>query len=75
MPITRAGDHQRFNAEIWRKNKAAYVLYEEELKPQKLIETLAKILSNRQELEKIGQNARQFYDPNSAAKIVDLIIK
>jgi len=75
VPITRAGDHQRFNAEIWRKNKAAYVLYEEELKPQKLIETLAKILSNRQELEKIGQNARQFYDPNSAAKIVDLIIK
>lgn len=70
-----ASDHQRRNAEVFAKNKAAVLILEEELSPDKLLSTVLDLLLNKLKLQKMGQCAKKLSHPDAASKIVAEILK
>jgi len=66
---TAADDHQRHNAETLANAGAARLLPQAELSPQRLVQEVASLLSDRVRLAQMGAAARQFAQPNAAAEI------
>jgi UDP-N-acetylglucosamine--N-acetylmuramyl-(pentapeptide) pyrophosphoryl-undecaprenol N-acetylglucosamine transferase len=69
---TAADDHQRHNAETLANANAARLLPQAELNPERLVQELASLLSNRARLEQMGAAARQFAHPRAAEEIAAL---
>jgi UDP-N-acetylglucosamine--N-acetylmuramyl-(pentapeptide) pyrophosphoryl-undecaprenol N-acetylglucosamine transferase len=66
---TAADDHQRHNAETLANAGAARLLPQAELSPQRLVQEIASLLSDRARLAQMGAAARHFAQPNAAAEI------
>ncbi len=73
VPFAAATDeHQRRNAEAMQTAGAAVMLLEKDLEvPQKLIETLTRLLSDPARLTVMASAARTQAHPNAAARIAD----
>jgi len=67
-----ADDHQTRNAEALVKAGAAVLLPERELTPERLVETVGGLLSDRARLVKMGEAAHRLAHPNAAAEIADM---
>lgn len=70
-----ADDHQRKNAEALLKKDACELLLEPELTPQRLAQTIAELMDNRERLERIGRNAAGLARLDAARVIVDEMLK
>lgn len=66
-----AYDHQRWNAEALRKQRAAEMILDRELDGEKLSGQIRTLCRNRQRLEAMGQAARKLGRPEAARRIVD----
>ena len=64
-----ADDHQRVNAEALAKHGAAVVVEESKLEGVWLAETIAALLQDPQQLQRMGQAARQLSHPDAARDI------
>jgi UDP-N-acetylglucosamine--N-acetylmuramyl-(pentapeptide) pyrophosphoryl-undecaprenol N-acetylglucosamine transferase len=73
IPFPRAADdHQRKNAEALSTRGAAVLIPESELTPQKLADTAAILLTDRQRLKTMGAAAHTLSHPAAAAEIARL---
>jgi len=68
-----ADDHQRGNAEVFVKAGAARMILESELTADGLLAELTRLLESREELARMGNNARALAHPNAAAAIAALL--
>jgi len=69
-----AANHQFFNAQIFKENKAAQVLSEDNLKPKILAKKIIDLISRPFLLKQLGENAAQFYQPDATQKIAEEIL-
>ncbi len=70
IPFPRAADdHQKVNAQALEHQGAAVLLEEASLTGERLAETVAMLLADREQLEKMGRAARQLSHPNAARDI------
>jgi len=68
-----ADDHQRKNAEVLAAAGAARMLLEEELTPERLKQTLAGMLADRQGLERMSAEARKLAHPDASHRIAKMV--
>lgn len=68
-------DHQRRNAEALLKKDACDMLLERELSPEKLAETVSVLVSDRERLGRIAENARGLGRLDAGRVIVDEMLK
>lgn len=68
-----ADDHQRKNAEVLENAGAAVVLLEKDMNPEKLLESLLKLLDNKEHLQAMGNGAKTLAHPNAARHIAETI--
>jgi UDP-N-acetylglucosamine--N-acetylmuramyl-(pentapeptide) pyrophosphoryl-undecaprenol N-acetylglucosamine transferase len=74
VPFPRAADdHQRHNAEALVKNGAAAMLLEQEMTPDRLLETLTRLLADSAALAKMAEKARSLAHPKAAKDIAGLL--
>lgn len=66
-------NHQEQNAREFEKNGAARVITENCLTSEKLYDTIKKMVTNRKELEIMGENAGKLAKTDATAKIYSLI--
>ena len=66
---TAADDHQRLNAQALADADAALLLPQSELTSDRLAQSVASLLSDRDHLARMGAAARQFAHPDAAAEI------
>jgi UDP-N-acetylglucosamine--N-acetylmuramyl-(pentapeptide) pyrophosphoryl-undecaprenol N-acetylglucosamine transferase len=66
-------DHQRRNAEVMVNGGAARMRIEAELTDAILIETLTSLLSNGEELNRMGHRAKSLAKPDAAAEIAAIV--
>jgi UDP-N-acetylglucosamine--N-acetylmuramyl-(pentapeptide) pyrophosphoryl-undecaprenol N-acetylglucosamine transferase len=71
---TAADDHQTRNAETFARHNAGVLLPQQDLTPERLTETVAGLLDNRERLLHMGEAARQLAHPDAARKIAELAI-
>lgn len=64
-----AQNHQDFNAEYFLKNKAALVIKENELNPEKLLKTVIDLWKNKEEQASIVSNTAKLF-PKDGVKII-----
>ncbi len=69
---TAAADHQRANAETLARQNAALVIPESELKTDRFVETVARLLTDRPRLDAIGEAARRLSHADAAAHIAGM---
>jgi UDP-N-acetylglucosamine--N-acetylmuramyl-(pentapeptide) pyrophosphoryl-undecaprenol N-acetylglucosamine transferase len=70
IPIENsANDHQRINAFEVAREKAAFVLEEENFSINTLLHTLDRILKDESVKKKLSENIRKFYYPEAGEKI------
>jgi UDP-N-acetylglucosamine--N-acetylmuramyl-(pentapeptide) pyrophosphoryl-undecaprenol N-acetylglucosamine transferase len=72
-----ADDHQRRNAEVFLQAGAARMLTEAELLagPERLLDELARLLADPEELRAMGERARTLARPDAARQIASMIEK
>lgn len=70
-----ADDHQRKNAEALLKKGACEVMLEMEMNPESLASAIIHLMDNREELARIGENARGLARLEAAQVIVDEMLK
>ena len=76
IPITEsANDHQRENAHQYASTGAAILITEENLFANLVIREIKLILGNAEKLQKMKENAKNFYKPNAASDIAEDILK
>mgnify|MGYP001569430344 FL=1 len=76
IPLTgSAQEHQRENAYIYAKSGAAVVIEERNLKPHILKSEISRLISNKEELDKMSEAAKFFAKPDAAEKIAREIIR
>jgi UDP-N-acetylglucosamine--N-acetylmuramyl-(pentapeptide) pyrophosphoryl-undecaprenol N-acetylglucosamine transferase len=76
VPFPRAADdHQRRNAEALSAEKAAVLIPESELTPQKLADTAAQLLNDPARLRAMGAAAHRLAHPDAAGEIARLAAK
>ena len=76
VPFPRAADdHQRKNAEAFVRAGAASILLERDLTPERLLETLASLLTDQQSLMRMGAAARQLARPEALRHITDIVVQ
>ena len=74
IPIAiSSGDHQKENALLMEKANAAIMIEEKHLTPERLYETIDRLVSAPQQLIDMGHQARSLYMGDSARKIVSTI--
>ena len=73
LPSAAAG-HQESNARILKKADAAEMILESELTDHRLTDTILELLSDRDRLRKMGENARRFGKPDAAERIKEDMI-
>lgn len=75
IPITNSnGDHQRKNAFNYARSGSCEVIEESNLTPHLLIAEVDKLISNKEKLAKMKENALQFASPLAAEKIAQSAI-
>jgi UDP-N-acetylglucosamine--N-acetylmuramyl-(pentapeptide) pyrophosphoryl-undecaprenol N-acetylglucosamine transferase len=62
--------HQEENAKFFQENKAAIVISQKELSPEKLTETIREILNKQEKIQSLSKNIQKLNKPNAAEKIV-----
>ncbi len=67
-------DHQRINAEEFRKTGAAYVINESELNQDRLAEILEEFIIQKEKRLAMGNKALSLANPNAASVIADELI-
>jgi UDP-N-acetylglucosamine--N-acetylmuramyl-(pentapeptide) pyrophosphoryl-undecaprenol N-acetylglucosamine transferase len=65
-------DHQLRNAELLARNDAAVLIHETELTPQRLVDTIAGLFSDRARLSQMSANARKLAHPDAAAHVAQI---
>jgi UDP-N-acetylglucosamine--N-acetylmuramyl-(pentapeptide) pyrophosphoryl-undecaprenol N-acetylglucosamine transferase len=74
IPFPGAADqHQLDNARAMEKIRAARVILQADLTPERLAEEIRKLMANPGTLEKMGDSARDLAKPDAAARIADLV--
>lgn len=74
VPFAQAADdHQRKNAEALVESSAAQMILESELTPQRLQESLVRLLGNPPELQRMSQEARKLAHPDAATRIAAMV--
>ncbi|ACD83464.1 UDP-N-acetylglucosamine:LPS N-acetylglucosamine transferase [Methylacidiphilum infernorum V4] len=68
-----ANDHQKKNAVVLEKAKAAFVFEESKVSPEILSQTLKRVLDDRQLSQEMGRRAQVMFEPNSTDKIVEIV--
>lgn len=68
-------DHQRRNAEALLKKEACEMLLERELSPEKLAQTVAALIEDRERLERMAANARSLGRLDAGRVVVDEMLK
>lgn len=68
-----ADDHQRKNAEVLAHAGAARVIIEAELTPERLRQSLTKMLGDRAALNHMAEKARSLAHPDATTRIVSLV--
>jgi UDP-N-acetylglucosamine--N-acetylmuramyl-(pentapeptide) pyrophosphoryl-undecaprenol N-acetylglucosamine transferase len=69
-----ADDHQRHNAEVMVQAGAAQILLEAELPPEKLLRSLTELLTQREKLRLMSDNARRLAHPDAAQRIAAMVM-
>jgi UDP-N-acetylglucosamine--N-acetylmuramyl-(pentapeptide) pyrophosphoryl-undecaprenol N-acetylglucosamine transferase len=69
---TAADDHQSRNAEAFAKRDAGVLLEQKDLTPERLADTIAGVLQDRERLLRMGAAARQLAHPDAAGRIAEL---
>jgi UDP-N-acetylglucosamine--N-acetylmuramyl-(pentapeptide) pyrophosphoryl-undecaprenol N-acetylglucosamine transferase len=76
VPFPQAtGGHQLQNAEAMERTGAGLVIEQDALTPERLAETLAGLLADREQLEGMAEAARQQARPDAAARIAALVME
>ncbi len=71
IPIAvSSGNHQKENARVMEEAKAAIMIEEKDLTPEKLFGTIQELITNPESLIEMGEKARGLYGGDSAHKIV-----
>jgi UDP-N-acetylglucosamine--N-acetylmuramyl-(pentapeptide) pyrophosphoryl-undecaprenol N-acetylglucosamine transferase len=70
-----ADDHQRKNAEAMVQAGAAQMLTEPELTPDRLLEELAGMLEDRDELRAMGERSRKLARPEAVKEIAAMVVE
>ena len=70
-----AENHQYHNAMTLVEKNAAVVIEEKDLTGEKLTEEVEKLLADRAELDKMGENARAMCVSDAAKRIYDCLCK
>ncbi len=74
VPFAQAADdHQTRNAQVVAEAGAACVLTEAELTPERLLAQLAALMTDREELERMGERARTLARRDAAAVIAGMV--
>ncbi|MFH1508924.1 MAG: undecaprenyldiphospho-muramoylpentapeptide beta-N-acetylglucosaminyltransferase [bacterium] len=74
VPITIAGDHQKYNAEVFAKAGAAYLIKEEGFTKAELLRTLSKHFTE-ENCSKMAHNSQKLVDLDGTKRIIKLIKK
>lgn len=75
IPITDSnGDHQRKNAFNFARAGGCIVMEEKNLSPHVLISEINKLITNKEERERMGRAAKEFNKPDAAEKIAHEIL-
>lgn len=69
-----AENHQYHNAMALVNNGAAVIIEEKDLTGERLIEEVDRLVKNKAEREKIGENARKMAMPDAKARIADIVV-
>ncbi|MDR0821789.1 MAG: UDP-N-acetylglucosamine--N-acetylmuramyl-(pentapeptide) pyrophosphoryl-undecaprenol N-acetylglucosamine transferase [Oscillospiraceae bacterium] len=69
-----AENHQYFNAQSLVEKNAAALITDEELTPEKLCEVVLPLIAEREKLAEMGRNAAALMVPDSAGKIVSILL-
>ena len=72
IPYPYAGGHQRENASVLAKHKAAVVIEEHELTAVRLSETIRRLMDSAKERQGLEKNIRTFCVSDGAARLVRL---
>ena len=72
---TAASDHQRANAEVFKRAGASVVLDEEKLAPAELAHTVKKLLHDPTRRLRMGRAAKSLAKPEAAAEVAELVRK
>lgn len=70
-----ASDHQAKNAHIFEQNEAAVIIFEDNLTGETLIKNIKKLISNKDNLKKMGERASKVFHHNAASLIAEEILK
>ena len=73
MP-TSASNHQYFNSQIFKENKAALVFDEKNLTPSKLEKKISDLIKRPFLLEQLGQKASVFFKEEAAKNLAKEIL-
>ncbi len=69
-----ANDHQRKNAEVLARAKAAQVMSDADVTGAGLAEVIQELMHNREKLAQMSKNSRDLSRPNAARQIVEHIL-
>jgi UDP-N-acetylglucosamine--N-acetylmuramyl-(pentapeptide) pyrophosphoryl-undecaprenol N-acetylglucosamine transferase len=72
---TAADDHQRKNAQALVDAKAARIIPQAELSPERLVLEVSELLGDAAKLESMSSAARGFAHPNAAAEIAAMAVR
>ena len=76
IPYPYATDnHQYWNAYELAKNGGAYIVKQEELNPEKMVELVVRFLTNYEKLHKMGTLNKSLSKPFAASRVVDAIMR
>ena len=70
-----ADDHQRKNAEALLKKGACEMMLEREMSPENLASAIVRLMDDKKELQRIGENARGLARLDAVKVIVDEMLK
>ena len=70
-----AGDHQMKNAEVLAKATAAQLIEEKDLSSFLLVETVLRLLRNKEKLEQMAHQTKNLEKPDATETIVDQILQ
>ena len=70
-----AGDHQMKNAEVLAKANAAQLIEEKDLSSFLLVETVLRLLRNKEKLEQMAHQTKNLAKPDATETIVDQILQ
>ena len=72
--LTSAANHQVTNAAIFRENKAAQVLFENEITAALLAKKIIDLVSRPFLLKQLGENAAKLFKPDAAQNLAKLLL-